>query len=290
MNKRMAVIGVNGQLGNDLIRLLLQENSYRSIPLTHQDIEITDQNSIINVLDAIQPDIVINAAAYNKVDEIESNPEKAFLINSLSNKYLASYCNKKNITFVYISSDYVFGINQERKTPYIESDCPGPISAYGISKLAGEYFTRYECEKHFVIRTCGLFGTATDTGKGRNFITSILRIAQEKNQVKVVNDQTITPTYTYDLAKQIIALIKTNVYGLYHASAEGSCTWYEFAKEVFKLTNIKVDLIPISSKELSQPAKRAQYSVLENHNLKNIKVNLMKDWKEGLKEYIKETR
>lgn len=288
MKSKIALIGANGQLGSDLTRVLSQDQEVNLSLLTHNDIEIADKQSIKQTLDIIKPTIIINTAAYNIVDKAENEPEKAFLINAIAVKYLSQYCSTKNITLVHISSDYVFGLDQKRKTPYTEDDLPGPVNAYGISKLAGEYFAQYGLSNHFIIRSSGLFGIVGSSGKGGNFITFILKKAQEKKRVEVVNDQIVTPTYTYDLAKQITTLIKTNKYGLYHASAEGSCTWYEFAQEVFKLTNNKADLIPISSRELSQTARRAQYCVLENNNLKKLDINVMKDWKEGLKEYIQE--
>ena len=257
-------------------------------PLTHINIEITKQNSIKEALDNVQPDIVINAAAYNNVDESESNISKAFLVNGLANKYLAEYCKKRNSILVCISSDYVFGDDEKRNTPYIESDCPGPVNTYGISKLVGEYLVSSTWKKYFVIRTSGLFGIANSSGKGRNFIATMLQLAKEKKEISVVNDQIISPTYTRDLAKQIRYLIKTNAFGLYHASAEGQCSWYEFAKTIFRLTKTTVLIQPISSSLYQSAAKRPSYSVLENQSLKKLGIHTMRNWKEGLYDYLQE--
>ncbi len=285
-SKKIALIGANGQLGNDLQRVLSEENAYTVFPLIHADIEISDPESIKNTLNNINPDIVVNTAAYNNVDESETNPEKAFLINAVANKHLAYYCKEKNSTLVSISSDYVFGVDGDRTTPYRESDCPGPVNAYGISKLAGEHFVRYGCTKHFIIRTCGLFGIESSSGKKTNFVESMLKASKEKNIIQVVDDQCISPTYTYNLAKQICRIIKTDAFGLYHAASEGSCSWYEFAKEIFALISKHVNLEAISSSKLKNPAKRPHYSVLENYNLKRLNINCMLDWKEGLKAYL----
>lgn len=284
-NKKVAIIGANGQLGNDLCKILSEESALTVFPLTHNDIEISNEISIEKVFSNIQPDIIINTAAYNKVDEIENNTEKAFLINAIANKYLADYCNQKKSTFVYISTDYVFGNDQKRNTSYKESDCPGPINAYGISKLAGEYFAAHTA-RHFIIRTCGLFGKSNSSGKKTNFIESLLKIAKEKGEVKVVNDQYTSPTYTLDLAKQILTLIKTDAFGLYHATSKGNCSWYEFAKEIFSLTKTTAKLEGISYSSLLRAAKRPRYSVLESYNLTKLGINNMRHWKEGLKDYL----
>jgi len=286
--KKVALIGSNGQLGTDIVKVFTKDKFFALIPLAHQDIEISDANSIKKVLNQINPHIIINTAAYNKVDEGEFDPQKAFLINGLPNKYLGQYCEEKNIVFTYISTDYVFGLDKKREKPYKESDCPGPINAYGISKLAGEHFTSYTCSKYFIIRSSGLFGTAGSKGKGGNFVELMLSLAKEKDHVRVVNDQIVSPTYTLDLAKQIFKLIKTDAFGLYHATAQGQCSWYEFAKEIFALTKTKVKLEPVSSAEFPTPAKRAHFSALKNENLKKLGIDIMRNWQEGLQDYLKE--
>lgn len=286
--KKVALIGANGQLGTDIMKVFTEDKFFALIPLTHQDIEISDANSIKKVLDQISPHIVINTASYNKVDEAESNPQKAFLINGLANKYLGQYCQGKNIVFTYISTDYVFGADKKREKPYKEFDCPGPINAYGISKLAGEYFTSYSSSKYFIIRSSGLFGISGSKGKGGNFIELMLSLAKEKGHVRVVNDQIVSPTYTLDLAKQILKLMKTDAFGLYHATSRGECSWYSFAKKIFAQTNTDVNLEAISSAKFSAPAKRAHFSVLKNENLKKLGIDVMRSWEEGLQDYLKE--
>lgn len=284
--KNIALIGSNGQLGSDIMKIFSADETFVISPLTHADIEISNAENIKNTFDKIQPNIIINTAAYNRVDDIEKNCEKAMLVNGIANKYLADYCKKSDIVFVYISTDYVFGSDINRKTPYIESDLPGPVNAYGISKLAGEYFTQYSCPRHFIIRTSGLFGKTGSTTKGGNFVESMLNIAKEKHNVRVVNDQILTPTHTLDLAKQILLLIKSNHYGIYHATAEGQCSWYEFAKAIFEFKKIDVRVESILSSEFNSKAERPKYSVLENKKLKELNLNTMKPWIEGLHEYF----
>lgn len=287
-SKKIAIIGANGQLGTDIQKIFSTETNYTVFPLTHNDIEITDPQSIAKTLDNIDFDILINTAAYNNVDEIERKMQKAFLVNGIACKYLAEYSNYKKAIFITLSTDYVFGADQKKNTPYKEEDCPGPVNTYGISKLAGEYFIKFCTEKYFIIRTCGLFGLSYSSGKKTNFIESILKKAKEKKEISVVNDQIISPTYTRDLAKQIQYLIKTNAYGLYHATAESQCSWYEFAKTIFHLTKTTDLIRPIPSSLYQSGAKRPSYSVLENQKLKKLGIHTMRNWKEGLYDYLQE--
>ncbi len=286
----VAVIGGNGQLGSDIVRVFSKDQLFFVYPLTHKDIEILDVASIKKALSPKTTDIVIHTAAYTRVDEAESMPEKAFLINAVGTKNVALYCKKNDKTLVYISTDYVFGLDEKRRKPYIEDDCPGPLNTYGISKLAGECFVRMLLQKYFIIRTSGLFGVAGSSGKGYNFVELMLRLARENGHVRVVDDQISTPTYTLDLAHQLRELIKTNYYGLYHITAEGACSWYEFAEKIFKLTKIKVKLKAVSSNEFPTIASRPYFSVLENLNLKKHKINRMRKWSEGLLDYLIEKK
>lgn len=286
--KSIAVIGSNGQLGRDLAKLLLLEKNITLFSLTHQDIEITEQESIKKAFSEIVPDIIINTAAYNKVDAAEEFAKEAFLVNGIGNKNLAEFCQTHKKTLVSISTDYVFGADKKRAKAYKETDSPGPINAYGISKLAGEYFVQYTCAKHLIIRTCGLFGASSKSGKGYNFVERMLHLARETGHVRVVNDQIITPTYTLNLAKQIIKLLQVNVFGLYHATSLGECSWYDFAKEIFTLTNTNILLEAVSTTDFPTPARRPRFSVLENYNLDKLNMNIMSNWKIGLQEYLKE--
>ncbi len=289
-NVKVAVIGANGQLGTDIIKILNQDSFFELFPLTHYEIEITDEYITRKVLDAIAPDIVINTSAFHRVDDCETNIDKAFTVNTIAQKRLAEYCSEKNQTIVYISTDYVFGLDSERNMPYSETDRPGPLNVYGLSKLTGEYFTQYIANKHFIVRSCGLYGEVESSVKRGNFVETMLKLAKEKKQIRVVDDQTVSPTYTLDLAKQIHRIIKTENYGLYHASAHGQCTWYDFAREIFNLTHTTVDLIPVKTSEFQTPARRPRYSVLDNSSLKKLDLDIMVDWQTGLKQYLTEKK
>lgn len=284
---KILLIGANGQLGNDLIKTIPADVL---IPLTHKDIEILDFAQTEEIIKKYQPNIIINTSAYHKVDECETNEKKSLEINAIAVKNLALICKKIDAALVHFSTDYVFGLNKDRKIPYSEIDNPGPLNAYGVSKLAGEYFIQYVNPKYFIIRTCGLYGSAGSSGKGGNFVETMMRLGKEKNEVKVVNDQILTPTYTKDLAKNVWALIQTDHYGLYHMTSEGYCSWYEFAAEIFALTNNKVKCTAVSSSVFPTPATRPGYSVLENNNLNKIKLNNMRNWQEALKDYLMEKK
>lgn len=285
--KKVALIGANGQLSTD-IRKVFDKNYYLITPLTHQDIDVTDFEKTKSVLSEINPDIVINTSAYHKVDEVEDNQDKAFLVNSESQKNLAELCQSKGWTVVFISTDYVFGKDEKRNTPYKESDTPGPVNIYGESKLNGENFTREICKKHYIIRGSGLFGTAGASGKGGNFVELMIRLGKEKGTVSVVNDQILTPTYTKNIAENMNELLKTENYGLYHMTSQGQCSWWELASEIFKQMKMNVKCNPVDSSQFPTRAKRPKYSVLDNENLRKIKLDIMRGWKENLRLYLQE--
>lgn len=286
--KKVALIGANGQLGTDIYKVFSSDRFFETVPLTTKEIDITDLNLTKKVLTEIRPQIVINTAAYHRVDEVEDNPDRAFLVNATAEKNLAEFCQSRKWSLVFISTDYVFGLDQKRKKPYIETDAPGPINVYGVSKLAGEYLTRFNCQRHFVIRLCGLFGVVGSLGKGGNFVETMIRLGKEKGEVKVVNDQILTPTYTKNIAENLKELLKTDYYDLYHMTSEGQCSWWQFAVEIFKLLKMKVKCHSVTSDVFKTRAKRPFYSVLENYNLKKLGLNKMRDWKENLKLYLQE--
>lgn len=286
--KRIAVIGANGQLGSDIVKVFSQNPSFALIPLTHADIDVIDKKSIYQVLDAIEADIIIDTAAYHKVDDVEKYPEKAMQVNALGTKLLAEYCGLHSITLVFISTDYVFGADIKRTIPYKESDCPGPVNTYGISKLAGEFFVRVYCSQFIIIRTSGLFGVRGSSGKGGNFVETMIHRAKEKKLIKVVSDQVLSPTYTVDLARQLAILINSRAQGLYHVVSEGGCSWYEFAREIFQLLNMRPQIIPVVSSEIPTRVRRPKYSVLHNYQLKKQNLCVMPHWRDAIQAYLKE--
>jgi len=286
--KKIALIGANGQLGTDIIKVFSQEKDFQIVPLTSKEIDITDAALTKKVLEEIKPQMILNTAAFHRVDEIEDNPQPAFNVNVIAEKNLSEIAFQNNWEIVYFSTDYVFGGETKRNTPYIETDRPWPVSTYGVSKLAGEYVTALTTKKHFVIRVCGLFGVVGSAGKGGNFVETMIRLGKEKGEVKVVSDQICTPTYTKNLAENLLVLLKTENYGLYHMTSEGQCSWYEFAQEIFRLLGMQVKCQPVSSEVFKTRARRPSYSVLENAALKKLGLNRMRDWKENLKLYLRE--
>lgn len=283
---RVLITGANGQLGTDL-RRVLQDSEV--IPLTHANLEITDLNSVKRVSNKHRPDVVINTAAYVRVDDCEAEQDKAFLVNALGAQNVAVVCQEICAKLVHISTDYVFGgENETRTTPYTEFDPPVPPNIYGKSKLAGENLVRHLCIRHFIIRSSGLFGVAGVSGKGGNFVETMLRLARERDELRVVNDQVFSPTYTKDLAEKMAELIKTEFYGIFHITNRGSCSWYEFTKEVLRLAGLETPVIPITSDQYSQKAKRPSFSVLDNYHLRLLGMDDIRSWQEALKDYMRE--
>jgi dTDP-4-dehydrorhamnose reductase len=283
---KVVVIGANGQLGSDLCKEL---SSVELMPLNHSDIEITNINSVKQAFERYQPNVVINTAAFHRVDDCEDNPDKAFQVNALGARNVAVACHELEAKLVHVSTDHVFGGNAgHRTTPYTEFDTPVPANLYGKSKLWGESLVRDLCWRHFIVRTSGLFGVAGSSGKGGNFVETILRLAKEKNELRVVNDQVFSPTYAKHLARKIAQLIGTEYYGTYHITNRGSCSWYEFAKEILRLANSKTPLIPITSDQYPQKARRPSFSVLDNYHLRLLGLDDMPTWEEALIDYMRE--
>ncbi|MEM1867999.1 MAG: dTDP-4-dehydrorhamnose reductase [Thermosphaera sp.] len=277
------MIGANGQLGTDLVKVL---NNWDLVPLTHAELDICDFVRARKVLTELRPDVVINTAAFNRVDDAEAQPEKAFWVNTYAVRNLAQVCADLDCTLMHISTDYVFG--GEKRTPYTEDDPPNPLNVYGVSKLAGEYFVRNICPKHFIVRTSGLYGVAGSSGKGGNFVETMVRLAKEGKPIRVVTDQVLTPTYTKDLAQKIKELLTTEAYGLYHITNSGQCSWYEFARRIFELLGIKPDFGPTTSAEFRAKARRPAYSVLAHERLKELGLDDLRPWPEALKAYLEE--
>jgi len=278
---RIALIGARGQLGTDLVESLDGD----VVCLGHEEIEITDASSVERVLSKIGPDRVINAAAYNLVDQAEDEPEVAYAVNACGPRHLARFCAAREIVLLHVSSDYVFGLDEGRSVPYRESDTPGPLSSYAVSKLSGEYFVRSQCPRHFVVRTCGLYGHAGARGKG-NFVETMLRLSAERTELTVVDDQHCTPTATADLARALAALIKTDAFGLYHATNAGNTTWCGFAREIVRWTNRDVKIRPITSAEFGAPSSRPDYSVLDNSKLTATIGFELPPWENALSRYL----
>ena len=284
---KVVLIGAKGQLGSDLT-LILKTNGYEVVSLTHANVEVTDMGSIRSTLIPAQPDVVINTAAYHKVEEAEGNPAQAFAVNTIGPRNLALVCRDMELPLVHFSTDYVF--SGLKGSPYVESDPVDPANIYGVSKAAGEMVLRYLWPRHFIVRTSGLYGKVGSSGKGGNFVELMLQLAREGKSIKVVNDQILTPTSTHALALQIAALIKTDAYGTYHATCQGECTWYDFAVEIFRRAGLNSQLSPQTTTQSGVQVKRPPYSVLENANLKCIDIDLMPSWQDALQSYLTERK
>ncbi len=281
---KIAVIGANGQLGVDVVNAF-RSNGDEVAPLSHSDVELSNLESVSARLGELQPQVVINTAAMHHVENCEKEPQKAFAVNGVGAYNLSLAARKIDATVMHVSTDYVF--DGAKGTPYEETDAPRPLNAYGNTKLSGEYFVRSTADKHFVLRTSAIYGKNPCRAKGGlNFIELMLKLAKERDELRVVDSEVVSPTPTLEIAKQMAVLSRSDKYGLYHATAEGSCSWYEFAREIFSLTNTKVNLQVAGPNEFPAKVARPKYSVLENRALKNQQLNVFRPWREGLREYI----
>jgi dTDP-4-dehydrorhamnose reductase len=283
---KFAVIGAAGQLGRDLCPRLPGE----VVPLTRERADLTQPGLLRATLAELRADVVINCAAYNFVDRAETEPVVAFGVNAWGVRNLACACRDLDMVVVHISTDYVFGLDESRGVPYAEEDLPGPVSVYALSKLAGEYLVRSICPKHYVVRTCGLYGVWGSGGKGGNFVETMLRVAGQGKPLRVVADQTCTPSYTVDVASGIAALVQSGPYGLYHLTNNGSCSWHEFAKTIFQLADVRADLTPITTSEFGAPARRPAYSVLATEKYRSLGLPAPRAWQDAVAAYLEERR
>lgn len=277
---KILITGAKGMMGSDLMKVLSQKKEYNLIGATRSDFDITDYSQTLQFLKDKRPDIVVHAAAYTKVDDCESNKETAYKVNEVGTKSVASGCKDINAKLICISTDYIF--NGRKNTPYLENDMPAPLSVYGDSKLKGELVVQDILRDFIIVRTSWLFGR-----NGNNFISAILKQAEKTKTIKVVNDQTGSPTYTIDLSHAIEKLISCNAKGIFNITNSGECSWYQFAKKILELAGIKgVDVVPITSEELKRPARRPAYSILDCSKFKNTTNYNMRHWEEALKDYL----
>lgn len=282
---RVAIIGANGQLGTDLVEIFSEDPESKVVPLTHKDLDVTVPETL-EILKRLEPDVIINTAAYVRVDDAELYPEKAFAVNAIGALNVARVANEIGAVNVYISTDYVF--DGEKEEPYTEEDIPNPINVYGASKYAGEIFTRNYSPKHYIIRVASLYGKAGASGKGGNFVEWVIEKAKRGEELRIVNDQFMSPTYTKDVARTLKEFLKLKPeFGVYHMVNEGFCSWYEFTKVIFEILGWKVQIKPMKSNELNRLAKRPRFSALKNEKLEKLGLK-MKPWGEALKEYLKE--
>jgi dTDP-4-dehydrorhamnose reductase len=278
----IAVIGSTGQLGTDLMKVLRDKHEIRG--LTHQDIEVTDYDSC-QILKKHQPDVIINTAAFHKTDKCEDEPLKAFAVNSVGAKNVATTSRDIQATTIYVSTDYVF--DGRKNEPYTEDDIPNPINTYGVSKLAGELCTKQN-PKHYIMRVASLFGVAGASGKGGNFVETMITKAKNNEPISVVEDMWMSPTYTKDAATTIQEIIEKKLpYGTYHATNQGYCTWFQFTKEILRLTGLNSKLTPTKTSQLRTKTQRPSFSALRSTKLSRHSIQ-MREWKEALADYLAE--
>ncbi|PFK21272.1 dTDP-4-dehydrorhamnose reductase [Bacillus cereus] len=275
---KVLVTGAKGQLGQDVVKLL-KGQTCEVFGFGREELNITDEKQVNEKVLSIQPDVIIHTAAYTQVDRAESDEEAAFKVNAEGTKYLAQAAEVVGAKFCYVSTDYVF--DGTKNAPYKADDQTNPQTVYGKSKLVGEQYTQEYCSKYYIVRTSWVFGVY-----GNNFVKTMLRLAESKNEIGVVNDQVGSPTYTADLANFIINLVKSNKYGIYHASNSGLCSWYDFAQEIFKLAQLDIKMKPLKSEEFIRAAVRPKYSVLYKEDTQEQEIYKFADWEDALKRYF----
>lgn len=274
---RIMITGASGQLGTDLVDVLSEHELY---PVDIEELDITDYTDVVRQVTGFEPDIVIHAAAYTDVDGCELNPDRAYQVNAIGTQNLALACQRADAAMLYVSTDFVF--DGSKQAPYLEFDDPNPLSVYGRSKLAGERYVTSLLHRHYVCRTAWLYGWY-----GANFVKTVLRLAEEQTELKIVNDQFGSPTFSRDLARKLGAITVSGQYGIYHTVNEGSCSWFEFAREILKLAGkSEVKVKPIATEKLGRPAPRPAYSVLRNFSLEMRGFAPFRPWREALEEYF----
>jgi len=281
---RLLVTGARGMLGHDVVRVFLEHgHEVQATDITSQDhkLDITNDEDIRNALLSARPDWVLNCAAYTNVDACEDHEADALLLNAEAPSRLARACKEHSVRLLHVSTDYVF--DGTRETPYVEHDVPNPVNAYGRSKLEGEIAVTGQMDDFIIVRSQWLFGL-----HGRNFVSTIIRAAQNTPVLRVVNDQYGSPTYTRDLASAMRQLVELDARGIYHVCNRGTATWFELAKKSLELMELDNEVVPVTTAEFPRPAKRPSYAVLSMKKFTETTGKLMPIWPVSLKEYVQE--
>jgi len=272
---KVLVTGAGGMLGRDVV-LAAGNAGHDVVGFGHTELDVTEPEALAAKFELERPDVVVNCAAWTDVDGAEDAEAAAMAVNGTAAGHVAAAAAKAGASVVYVSSDYVF--DGAKGAPYVETDQTAPLSAYGRTKLAGEEATAAANKRHFVVRSSWLFGTG-----GSNFVETMLRLASTQNEVLVVRDQVGSPTYTWHLAYGIVRLIEGVEYGIHHMAAAGSCSWYDFAREIFDQAKIECLVLSATTEMLARPAPRPAYSVLESQREHTIQ---LPDWHDGLAAYL----
>jgi dTDP-4-dehydrorhamnose reductase len=277
---RVAVIGAPGQLGADLMRAMA---AWAPVGLGHGDVEVTNAAQVLERLEAVAPDAVVTCAAFHRVDECERRPEEAFHVNALGARNVAAACARLGALCVYVSTDYVFGGDQDR--PYVESDPPRPVNVYGASKLAGEFLVAATAPRSLVVRVASVFGVAGARGKGGNFVETVIAKARAGERLRVVDDLVMSPTYAADAAAVVAALIRGGCGGVVHAANAGACSWFEFAAAIFRELGWAVPLERQPAAQASPGVRRPRNSALASPRLAALGL-APPPWQDALRRYL----
>ncbi|WP_419955653.1 dTDP-4-dehydrorhamnose reductase [Neobacillus niacini] len=278
---KVVVTGAAGQLGKDVL-LELERKNHQAYGLDRQQLDITIEEDVMAYISEVKPDVILHCAAYTNVDAAEENEDAAYAVNAAGTEYLAKAAKLNGAKMLYVSTDYVF--DGSANEPYEVDEPTKPLGAYGRTKLAGEQLLQKQLDEFFIVRTAWVFGI-----HGNNFVKTMLRLGKERGEVGVVHDQVGSPTYTVDLAQFMVELMETDKYGVYHATNSGICSWYEFAVEIFKQAELNVTVNPLTSDQFPRPAARPNYSVLSKKRIEQEGLNPLRDWKEALAAYLKES-
>lgn len=283
---KILLLGSNGQLGTDIQKVFKNNNLLDISCIDRKYLDVEDYSKIKTLLNQKDFNLLINCTSYHKTDEVEKFPDKAIKINSMAVKEMAKVCNKKRSKFVHISTDYVF--HGDNNIPYKENDKTGPLNIYGLSKLIGESYIKNEMDDYFIIRVASLFGIAGASGKGGNFVESMIKMAKNNQQLNVVDDIIMSPTSTLCVANNIYNLITGECRsGVYHSVNSGQSTWFNFAKTIFKLIGSDYKINAVTSDEFKTVAIRPKFSALDNTKLSNEINSLIPNWEDDLEEYLK---
>ncbi len=276
---KVLVTGVNGQLGYDVVRELKERGFNDVLGIDINDLDITKEQLVATFITKFNPDVVVHCAAFTAVDLAEDKKEVVYDVNVNGTSYIAKACQKVNAKMMYISTDYVFDGKGEK--PFTIDDLTNPINYYGVSKLLGEQEVKKYLDRYFIIRISWVFGI-----NGNNFVKTMLNLGKVREELNVVCDQIGSPTYTYDLSKLISDMIVTNKFGIYHATNEGICSWYEFACEIFKQANVNIKVNPIKTSMYPTKALRPKNSRLSKTSLVDEGFSLLRPWEDALNDYL----
>ena len=276
---KVLVTGVKGQLGYDVVKDL-EKRGHQHIGVDRDEMDLMDNEAIRTFIMNLKPEAIIHCAAYTAVDKAEEEVETCYQINAEAVKVISECAKELDVKLIYISTDYVFDGTKEGE--YVETDLPNPINVYGASKLKGEQYVQTLLEKYYIVRISWVFGV-----NGNNFIKTMRRLGSERDELNIINDQVGSPTYTADLAPLLVDMMETDKYGIYHATNEETCSWYEFANEIFKQSGIEVKTNPITTNQYPTAAKRPMNSRMSKAKLKANGFNLLPTWQEALAHYLK---